>query len=156
MSRARSRSNSEMTSSRISNYVPKPHEHTSLVVRQAANGRLAWVRAMQATVDHFGWGEQFDTEIEHRANNATGGWIQGNYKTRRFSSAGHQMTIWLGRDRHRPGSGNRRNFRVAHGFTKEDTAELAHFTQGDWYWMTTPSGEVWSREQWLDLYSRLR
>ena len=136
----------------VSGYTPKPDEHVSLVVRQKPGGKISWVRAWKATIDFFGWNAVFDTEIEHKARQSPDGAIQFRKKMLRRHCAGKQMMIWRGRDCHRPGPNNRHNFRVANCFTLLDTAELAHFTRGDWHWMTSPEGVVRSREQWETIY----
>ena len=133
-------------------YVPKKDEHVSLIVRRKPNGKLSWVRAMKATVDFMGWSQEFEDEISHKAKHSTTGRIQFSKKGFDSGVGGKRMMIWRGSNRHRPGPGNRHNFRVANCFTLLDTAELAHFTTCDWYWMTSPSGEVRSREEWDAIY----
>ena len=136
----------------ISNYRPKPGEHVSLVLNERKGGKLAWVRAYWATIEFFGWNEEFQTEVQHKAQQSLDGRVQFRKTRHKYGIAGRGMMIHRARDRHRPGPQGRHRFRVANCFGLYDTAELAHFTKGDWHWMTTPDGILRSREELESIY----
>jgi hypothetical protein len=136
----------------VPNYIPKPDEHISLVIREMSRNRFVWVRAMQATVNFMGWNKEFQSEMVHKAANSHDGLVQLSKKGHNSRLFGKPMQIYRGRNRHRPGPQNRHGFRIATHATLLDVAELAHFTTCDWYWMTSPDGVVRSREQWDAIY----
>ena len=136
----------------VPGYVAKPDERRSLIIRRKPGGKLCWVRAMQATIDFMGWEDEFEDEITHKAKHSATGRIQFRKKGFNRTPGGKPMTIWRGLNRHRPGPQNRHRFRVSNCTTLFDVAELVHFTKCDWHWMTSPSGEVRSREQWDAIY----
>lgn len=133
-------------------YVAEPHEHISLVVRELPSGPLCWVRAKQATASAMGWQKMFDTEVHHRAKQSPDGTVQFTKKTLATGCGGRPMMIGLDRNHHRPAPQSRWRFRVSHHFTLLDCAELAHFTDIDWEWMTSPNGVKRTREQWHAIY----
>ena len=136
----------------VPGYVAKPDERRSLIIRRKPGGKLCWVRAMQATIDFMGWEDEFEDEITHKAKHSATGRIQFRKKGFNRTPGGKPMTIWRGLNRHRRGPQSRHRFRVSNCTTLFDVAELAHFTKCDWHWMTSPSGEVRSREQWDAIY----
>ena len=136
----------------VPNYVAKPDEHVSLVIRGLSRKRCVWVRAMQATVNFMGWGKEFESEMLYKAANSYDGLVQLSKKGHNSKLHGRAMQIYRRRDRHRPGPQNRHGFRIATHATLLDVAELAHFTTCDWYWMTSPNGELRSREEWDAIY----
>lgn len=136
----------------VPNYAAEPDEHVSLVIRELGQNRLVWVRAMQATIDFMGWGRKFDTELQHKAARSPDGLVQLTKKGHNSIIPGKRMIIYRGRDRHRPGPQNRHGFRIASHATLLDVAELAHFTTCDWHWMSSPNGELRSREEWDAIY----
>ena len=137
----------------VPDYVPKPDEHVKRVVRELPCGHVSWVRAFRATHDFFGWSDQFQTQVQHSAKKHPMGLVQFTAKDSNRKGDGVGMMIWRVRDRHRPGPQGRHRFRVSRNFTLRDTAELAHFTKGDWHYMTSPTGEIRSREEWEALYA---
>jgi hypothetical protein len=136
----------------VENYVAKPDEHVSLVIRELGQYRLIWVRAMKATIDFMGWGREFNTEIQHKSARSADGLVQLTKKGHNSLVHGKKMVIYRGRNRHRPGPQNRHGFRIATHATLLDVAELAHFTTCDWHWMSSPNGVLRSREEWDAIY----
>ena len=136
----------------VPGYVPKPDEHVKRVVRELPSGHVCWFRAFQATHDFFGWSDEFETQVQHSAKKRPDGRVQFTKKDSNRKSDGIGMMIWRTRNRHRPGPQGRHRFRVSRNFTLLDTAKLAYFTSADWYFMTTPSGEMRTREELRDIY----
>ena len=136
----------------VPNYRAKPDEHVALVVNTRPGGKIAWVKAYQATIDFFGWADEFQSKVQYTAENSFDGRVQFRKRRHRFGVKGTGMMIYRVRDRHRPGPQGRHRFSVANCFGLYDTAELAHFTKGDWYWMTSPDGVLRSREEWEAIY----
>ena len=106
------------------------------------------MRAKQATVDYFGWSEEFDSYADHAASVSPTGNGRLFRARPRKRSGGIPMVIGRGTDHHRPGPQNRFRFHVSSNASLLDIAELAHFTLGDWDWITRPNGTPWTREQW--------
>ena len=130
-----------------------PYEHVSLVLHEKPSGRLSWVRAQRANADAFGWTKEFDTEVEHRAKKSPTGLIQFSKKSVRQKLGGNKMMLGFSSDHYRPAAQTRFSFRVSSNATLLDCAELAHFTEGDWKWMTTPDGVKRTREEWASFYA---
>ena len=130
----------------------QPHTRISLVVRETSTGILIWVRTKKETCDRFGWTEHFDTELQHRLKQSPNGIINRPNRARFKPGAGKPMKLLTVRNRHAPPRGSLITFRVAIGTTLFDTAELAHFTGGDWHWMTSRDGQWRSRDEWEAMY----
>lgn len=129
-------------------------DFVKLTIYRDDSGRARWVRALRSTADYYGWTEEFEPWIPngsfekggyvmfqrpHRAsrNNAAGG--KGLRICRLDSANGNPATFT-----------NR--FTVSNSCRAIDLAELAHFTKGDWYWMSAPSGNRITRDRWEEIY----
>ena len=106
--------------------------------------------ALRATADYYGWSEEFEP------------WFPKTEET----LAGRQFVRDPGRRGGLQFAGGRRHricrspvtagypkgltnqFRVSSRVCMLDLAELAHFTKGEWHWMSSPFGERISRERW--------
>lgn len=136
----------------VPGYVPKPAEHVKRVVRELPSGQVCWIKAYQATHDFMGWTDKFETQVEHSAKKHPHGRVKFTKKDSNRKGDGIGMMIWRSRDLHRPGPQGRHNFRVSRNFTVLDTAKLAYFTSCDWHFMSTPTGEIRSRQELRDIY----
>lgn len=66
----------------------------------------------------------------------------------------HRISRDPSRCGHTPGRCNQ--FKVSNSCTISDMAEIANFTNGEWFWMTSPSGERISREKWAEFWRAVK
>ena len=110
--------------------------------------------ALRATADYYGWSENLEPWTPKVAYEA------GSYSFSRCNGMRGGLQTAGGR-RHRI-CRSPRTAGMPKGFTNQfrtsarcdlfDLAELAHFTQGEWHWMSSPFGERISRDRWESLY----
>ena len=112
--------------------------------------RSKWVIALRTTADYYGWTEEFPRWRPQGAV-TVGGRTYIQDPGRRGNLAlmgGTRLRICRSPKTAGMPAGFTNAFRVSTSCSVLDLAELAHFTQVDWYWMEGPSGERISRERW--------
>ena len=125
-----------------------------LTIFRNSAGRARWVHALRATADYYGWTQEFERWIPN------GSYVENG---KRFVSkpdrsgwgipvGGKPGLICWAKSRVGSPKGKTNRFRMSNSCRLVDYAELAHFTKGDWYWMTGPTGERISRDRWSAIY----
>ena len=109
--------------------------------------------ALRTTADYYGWTQEFERWSPKPL------YQQGGYSF--FSHPGRGEMFCEPGQRHRicradttagyP-RGKTNAFKLSRTCGLFDMSELANFTQGNWYWMSSPSGERISRERWAAIY----
>ena len=134
-----------------------PHHHVQLILRSYPQGDYAKVWVQQPTAQFFGWLDHFETYTEMlKREMAEGKRVQGVFpRQRRQPIPGKPIRI--SRDPHPTKLVATKNhvIRIGRLVTNAALAELAHFAQGDWYWMEDVGGTRRTRQQWEAMYSRL-
>jgi len=121
---------------------------------ETSRGTGKWLQAYRATADYYGWTKEFPI------------WTPKTV----LVEGGRTFAVEPGR-RGGPGQQGGRSHRICRaqttggfpaGFTNRfkvstnvglfDLAELAHFTDVDWHWMTGPTGDRVSRAAWEERY----
>lgn len=130
----------------------KPHEYIQIVISEKPTGRLAWAQTRFDNATSFGWLKEFQCVAQHRAENSPNGTVQLARKATSNGAGGRRIVLGRGSNYHRPGAGNRRQFKVSTTCSNFDLAELFHFTEGGWDWMTTKAGLYWTACEWEACY----
>ena len=127
---------------------------TKLLIGTTRSGAPVWVQTRQENAEFYGWSDNFEPYIE------------GYYRDP-LTGNGYIKNAMLGRSNKRPGrpvvisrapsktsfvAGMNNHFRISSDASLRHYAALANGTKVDWHWMTTPSGERRSREEWLALH----
>ena len=129
-------------------------DYVKLLIWRPPSGPDRWLIALRTTADYYGWTQQFEPWSPKVA------YSQGGYdfvasqskRGRMYCESGIQLRISRhpSRQGHTPGMVNA--FKVSASCTMFDLSEIAHLTQVDWYWMSSPRGGRLSREEWRRLF----
>ena len=134
----------------------QPRVFKKVFIRQRESGSWVWIRALEQTIDLYGWGETYPVggDFFNPSNN------DGKQRLFRAQSRrqGGGIPMMIGRHAsiHRKQPHTYNSFRASSQITLSDLAELAHFTKIDWAWMKRPCGQYWSREEWACAYEAVR
>ena len=129
-------------------------QFVTLKLGETKSGHAKTLHALRSTADYYGWSEAFPEWV---------GKLEPTQGERSFlrdpgrrghpqCSGGKRLRISRSPVTATYVAGFVNAFKVSANTGLFDLAELAHFTKCDWHWMTSPSGEVRSREQWDAIY----
>ena len=129
--------------------------YITLKIGETKSGKAKTLHALRTTADYYGWTEHFPGWV---------GQIDSFQGSRAFlmdpgrrghpqCSSGKRLRICRTPSRDGFPAGFTNAFKVTSNTGLFDLAELAHFTDGDWYWMSTRTGERVSRDRWEDRYA---
>ena len=129
-------------------------DFVKLLIWRSAGGRARWVKALRSTADYYAWTEAFERWIPNGAYEQDGYTFfqQPCRESRGAASGGKRRRICRSVSRYGNPSGKTNQFTMSNSCRLIDYAELAHFTKGEWHWMTGPSGERISRDRWEAIY----
>ena len=131
-----------------------PQKYVKLLLEREIGQKDKYLIALRTTADYYGWSQAFPIWTPKVVETRDGiqlcrdpgrrGTLLGEAGTRlrvsrSKSTAGHPR-------------GEVNAFKVSNNCTLWDIAEVAHFTNGDWYWMTSPVGTRIRRENWEARY----
>ena len=130
-------------------------DFVKLLIWRDSGGRARWVQALRATADYYAWTEHFELWIPG------GSWERNGYtffhKPDRsgpgIATGGKRRRICWSQSRHGNPAGKTNQFTMSNSCRLIDYAELAHFSKGNWHWMSGPSGERISRDRWEAIYN---
>ena len=112
-----------------------------------------WLIALRTTADYYGWTQEFERWTPKFL------YEEGGYsffahpgRGEMFCEAGRRHRICRTDSLHGMPRGKTNQFKVSRTCGLFDLSEIAHFTKGDWYWMSGPSGERISRDRWEAIY----
>lgn len=129
-------------------------ELSRLKIRETKSGNVICLLARKETAEFYGWTNHFERHIPGYYRDEATGVEYMNQPQRGRSKARFGMPIVI--SRHVSKSARKRTytnqFRVSGEATITDLAQIAEFTDVDWYWMETPSGERRTREKWLSIH----
>ena len=131
-------------------------QYVTLKLGETKSGRAKKLHALRSTADYYGWTKKFE-EWSFEPEIEEGGRIFGFDPGRRGhpqNSSGYRIRICRAESLNGFPAGFTNAFKVTTNTGLFDLAELAHFTDVDWYWMSTRTGERISRERWEDRYAR--
>ena len=130
-------------------------EFVTLKLGETRGGAAKKLHALRTTADYYGWTKEFE-EWSLKAEFEEGGRRFGIDPGRRGHpqcSSGYRVRICRSPVRDGLPAGFTNAFKVTANTGLFDLAELAHFTDVEWYWMTTKTGERVSREEWAARYA---
>jgi len=129
-------------------------EFCKLLIRRPDRSPDKYLVALRATADHYGWAQQFPTWTPRTSIGVDGTpyVIDPGRRGELRRCGGVGMMV----SRKPPGKGSEKGFvhrfQISQSCSLFDIAEIAHFTQGDWYWMSGPRGGRISRDAWERRY----
>ena len=129
-------------------------EQSRLKIRETKSGNVICLLARKETAEFYGWTNHFEKHIPGYYKDETSGveymnQLQLGRKKARF---GRSIVISRHLSKHSRQRTYTNQFRVSGEATIADLAKIAKFTDIDWHWMETPSGERRSREKWLAIH----
>ena len=129
-------------------------EFIKLTIFRDSAGRARWVRALRSTADYYGWTETFERWIPNGSYQEGGHTFcqRPSRDSKNNRGGGKRLRICRSPSRNGNPAGLTNEFVISNSMRLIDLAELAHFTKGDWHWMSTPSGERITRDRWEAMY----
>ena len=129
-------------------------EFIKLTLEQKAGSRDKYLVALRATADHYGWLEQFPIWTP-QGTTASDGKVFFLAPSRRGElrcQGSITLRVSESPSKHSYAKGLVHRFKLSWNCGLVDIAEVAHFTQGDWHWMTDPKGQRIDRARWEARY----
>ena len=129
-------------------------ELVRLLIRRAKSGNPICLQARKETAEFYGWTNHFEKHVEgYWKDEATGvEYISMPLLRKGKARFGIPLQISRKASKHSHNTTYANYFRVSGEATIADIAKVAKFTDVDWNWMETPSGERRSREKWLAIH----
>lgn len=136
--------------------MPAPLDpYVKLVLGEDSVKNRAYLIALRTTADFYGWTEGLPAWAPKELA-VVGGYSIGHDPGRKgsFKLAGGTR-LRLSRSPSTAGNpaGFTNVFRVSKQVDVRHLAQLAHVTQGDWFWMTSLFGERITRDRWEEIYA---
>ena len=129
--------------------------YVTLKLGESKTGSAKTLHALRSTADYYGWLENFEEWVAKPISTA-GKYVISYDPGRRGHpqcSAGYRLRICRAHSMDGYPAGFTNAFKVSANTGLFDLAELAHFSKGDWYWMSTKTGERIKRAEWEDRYA---
>ena len=130
-----------------------PHnvgQYVKLLLWRAPHKRDKYLIALRATAEFYGWMEAFP-EYTLPPRFQEGGYVYVQCPRRNapyHMQAGMRLRICRSESTAGTPKGLTNQFKVSRNCRLLDIAEVAHFSKGDWHWMTGPYGERIGRDHW--------
>ena len=129
-------------------------KYVKLLLEREEGKQDKYLIALRTTADYYGWTKHFPAWTPRPAF-TSGGYVfavDTGAKGEMFCEAGTQLRVSRSKVRSGFPRGQVNAFKVSTNCTLWDIAEVAHFTEGDWYWMTSPVGTRILRGNWEARY----
>lgn len=130
------------------------NEHQKLVIFWPENQTCRWISAVRATANYYGWTKEFEV-WRPKKNGVSAGYLLANRPNRSgrgIGQGGKSIRICRSESREGYPATKTNQFTISNSMTTFDLAELAAFTEGDWYWMEDLSYQKVSKEHWDSIY----
>ena len=129
-------------------------EHIKLVIWWPDGQTCRYISALRSTANYYGWTKEFEPWVGKPVSSEGGRTflLDAGRRGHPQCSSGYRVRICRTSDLDGFPAGFTNAFKVTANTGLFDLAELAHFTEGEWYWMTTKTGERVSREKWAARY----
>ena len=129
-------------------------ELIDLQVGQRPDGTPVWISTRKENAEFYGWDKHFEPFIEGVSTDPISGarYLVDPRLKRGHARKGKRITISRTPMVSGRLAGYTNIFRISVNATVFHLAEVAKFTDCDWYWMTTRSGHRRTREEWLAIH----
>ena len=129
-------------------------EIATLLIRRTKAGNPIWLKARKETAEFYGWTKHFEPYLPGYARDEATGveYIASPTLKRTQVRGGRSLVISRSASKSGRKATYSNQFRITSEATIPDIAKVAKFTDVDWNWMETPSGERRTREQWLSIH----
>ena len=129
-------------------------QYVKLLLQREAGTQDKWLIALRTTADYYGWTEQFPAWSPEAVvvENGRRFFYDPGRRGEMFCEGGRRHKVCRSPSRNGTPAGKTNRFKLSANCGLVDIAEVAHFTQSDWYWMTAPNGERIRRERWELIY----
>lgn len=130
-------------------------DYVKLLIERKTGTRDKYLIALRATADYYGWTKQFPAWRPRMAPGQSNPNIvlrpssRGELRTQ----AGTRLVISRAPSTAGWPTGKANAFKVSNNCTNLDLAEIAHFTDVDWYWMEGLYGQRVHRGRWEEIYA---
>ena len=127
-----------------------PTDYVQLNVNTSGPYIRKWFRVRRDIAEHYGWAAAYG--IAGEPDESTPRplvLMRTNARAFRPDIGGRKIRISRSPRRDKYEAGLVNQFRISRHCNNTDLRELAQLTQGEWHWMQTACGQVWTREQWL-------
>ena len=130
------------------------NKYVKLLLEREEGQQDKYLIALRTTADYYGWTEEFPTWTLRTAFEVGGRKFARHPGTRgeMFCEVGLRLRVSRSPVTSGWPRGKVNQFKVSRNCSLWDIAEVAHFTQGDWHWLTCPYGERVSRARWEERY----
>ena len=129
--------------------------YVTLKLGQTKSGSAKTLHSLRSTADYYGWTEEFEEWVAKPVEDS-GKYVLSRDPGRRGHpqcSSGYRVRLCRAHEMQGFPAGFTNAFKVSANTGLFDLAELAHFTKGDWYWMSTRTGERVTRADWESRYA---
>ena len=129
---------------------------TKLLIRRTKAGNPICLQARKETAEFYGWTKHFEEFRPGEIYDPATGKVTMVNPTLAKSKTRMGIPLVISRGSSKGGrpATYSNQFRISGEATIRDIAQVAKFTDVDWYWMETPSGERRSREKWLAIHDK--
>jgi hypothetical protein len=130
-------------------------EYITLKLGETKSGKPKTLHALRSTADYYGWTQAFPRWIgqEIPSEGSRRLFVDPGRRGHPQCSSGYRIRICRAHEMSGYPAGFTNSFKVTSNTGLFDLAELAHFTKGDWFWMSTKTGERIRRANWEDRYA---
>ena len=128
--------------------------YSRYLLRRTRRNTPITIRARTATADFYGWSNHFEKYISDSWTDPNTGtqYLTAPRLGKESKQAGFSILISRSASKSKGLATYCNYFRISSDATIADLAKVAKFTDVDWNWMETPSGERRSREKWLSIH----
>ena len=124
-------------------------------VRTTPSGEHIWFKTLTGTADFFGWGKHFQEWFDFKRSLYPSGFARAIVRRGDFRHGGKAIRICRSPSKNGNPARVTQTIRISSLLGIRDLAEIAHFAEGDWYWMERPSGARVDRAEWEQIYAAI-
>ena len=129
-------------------------KYIKLLLQRVSGSQDKWLMALRTTADYYGWTQEFPAWSPEVVDvrNGLEFFVDPGRRGEMFCETGLRVRISRSESTGGWPAGQTNQFKVSRNCGLRDLAEVAHFTQGDWHWMTSPYGERIKRARWEAMF----
>ena len=132
-------------------------KYVKLLIKRSPGAPDKYLIALRTTADYYGWSKEFPTWRPEPVETTGGKTFYrdpgriGSLQT----AGGRRHRICRTASTAGQPRGFTNQFRLSGSCGNAEIAELAHFTQVEWYWMEGLHGERITKERWEEMYQAI-